>query len=199
LASPGCAFIQSTSALRSSAGNVFARDQKLRVDRRQPDRREVLLQIVIEVIDDAADMGVPLADVDGVAIGRGARHAADAKAAAGAADILDHDRLTEQKPHLVRQNARGDVSRAARRIRHDQRDRPRGKSVGMRGRKGGAKRQCNHNDQFSHSSPPRECRTLPSKSPSAHPHESGNERHKESRSRGAFGARVWHAAMSNSP
>ena len=74
---------------------VFLGDQELRVDRDQPDRLEVLLQIVVEVVDDAADVGVPLADVDGVAVGRRARDAPDRDAAAGAADVLDDDRLAE--------------------------------------------------------------------------------------------------------
>ena len=45
-------------------------------------------------------MGVPLADVDGVAIGRGARDRPTADRAAGAADILDDDRLAERSPIL---------------------------------------------------------------------------------------------------
>ena len=92
LISPGLAFIQATSSLSVFAGRSFLRDQELRIDRDQPDRLEVLLQVVVELVDDAADMGVPLADVDGVAIGRGARDAPDRDAAAGAADILDRRR-----------------------------------------------------------------------------------------------------------
>ena len=102
-------------------------DQKLRIVRDQPDRLEIGLQIVIEIVDDAADMGIPLADVDGVAVGRGAREPPDADRAAGAADILDDHRLAEERPHLVGHDAPGDVGRAARRERHDQRDRARGK------------------------------------------------------------------------
>ena len=41
-------------------------------------------------------MGVPLADVEGVAVRRGAGDAPDADAAAGAADIFDHDGLPEE-------------------------------------------------------------------------------------------------------
>ena len=44
-------------------------------------------------------MGVPLADVEGVAVGRGARDAPDTDAAAGAADIFDHDGLPERGTH----------------------------------------------------------------------------------------------------
>ena len=66
------------------------------------DRLEILLQIVVELVDDAADMGVPLADVDGVAVRRGARDAPDRDAAAGAADVLDDDRLAEDAAACAR-------------------------------------------------------------------------------------------------
>jgi hypothetical protein len=55
--------------------------------RRLFDRFEVLLQIVRYGIDHAADVGVPLADVDRVAGGRGAGDAADRNAAASTADV----------------------------------------------------------------------------------------------------------------
>ena len=67
--------------------------------RHKADRLEILLQIVVQLVDDAADVGVPLPDVDRVAIGRRARDAPDGDAAAGAADILDDDRLPERGPH----------------------------------------------------------------------------------------------------
>ena len=95
-------------------------------------------------------MGVPLPDVDRVAVGRGAREAADADRAAGAADILDNHRLAERSAHLVGHDARGDVGRSARRERHDQRDRARGKIVGMRGRKKRNASKPDRNEYFSH-------------------------------------------------
>ena len=49
LASPGLAFIQATSSFRSLAGRFFLRDHELRIDRDQPDRLEVLLQIVVQM------------------------------------------------------------------------------------------------------------------------------------------------------
>ena len=116
-------------------------DQKLRIVRDQPDRLEVGLQIVVEIVDDAADMGVPLADVDGVAVGRGAREPPDADRAAGAADILDDHRLAEERPHPVRHDPPGHVGRAARRERHDQGDRAGGKVLRVNGSAGGNKRQ----------------------------------------------------------
>ena len=108
----------------------FPGDQKLRIDRDQSDRLEILLQIVVQIKDDAADMRVPLADVDGVAVGSRARDAADGDAAAGAADILDDERLTEQRLHLFGDDAGGHVGRTAGRERHDQRDLPR--RIGLR-------------------------------------------------------------------
>ena len=101
---------------------IFGGDQQHRIDRNETDRREVGLQIVIEIVDDAADVGVPLADVDGVAVGRRPREAPYPDRAAGAADILDDHRLAERRPHLVGQNTPGNIGRAARRERHDQRD-----------------------------------------------------------------------------
>ena len=133
LASPGCAFIQSTSDLRSSAGSVFFAISSIGLIEISPIGAKSVLQIVIEIVDDAADMGVPLADVDGVAVGRGAREPPDADAAAGAADILDDHRLAERCPHLVRHDPRRDVGRPAGRERHDQRDGARRKIVGASG------------------------------------------------------------------
>ena len=52
------------------AGRFFLADHQLRIVRDQSDRREVLLEVVIELVDDGSDMGVPLPDVDRVAIGR---------------------------------------------------------------------------------------------------------------------------------
>jgi hypothetical protein len=65
----------------------FLGDQQHRIDGDQTDRREIGPQIETDIVDDAADMGVPLADVDGVAVGRCAREPADADRAAGAAEF----------------------------------------------------------------------------------------------------------------
>ena len=86
-------------------------------------------------------MGVPLADVDGVAVGRGAREPPDADRAAGTADIFDDHRLAEERAHLVGDDAAGDVGRAARRERHDQGDRAGGKVLRLNGRAGGQKQR----------------------------------------------------------
>jgi hypothetical protein len=70
-------------------------------------------------------MRAPLADADGVAVGRGAREAADADIAAGAGDILDHQRLTERGAHRLGEDARQRVGRAAGGKRRDHGDGPR--------------------------------------------------------------------------
>ena len=126
-------------------------DQELRIDGDQADRLEVRLQIVVQRIDDGADMGVPLADVDRVAVGRRAREPADADRAAGAADVLDDHRLAQQRPHALGQNAGRHVGRAARRERHDHGDLAR--RVGLRQRARGAgqgRGQRDGNHQFFH-------------------------------------------------
>ena len=51
-----------------------------------------------EIIGDRVDdLGAPLADQQGVAVRLGARDPGDADRAAGAADILDDDRLAERR------------------------------------------------------------------------------------------------------
>ncbi len=130
---------------------VLPGDHELRVDGDQPDGREILLQVVVQIIDDAADVGVPLADVDGVTVRHRARDPADRDAAARAADVLDHDRLAKKRPHLLGHNPRSDVSRAARRKRHDQRDLAR--RIGLRRRRRGARHHGREHDrqkQFGH-------------------------------------------------
>ena len=133
---------------------ILLGDHELRIDRDQPDRLEVLLQVVVQIVDDAADVGVPLADVDGVAVGRSARDAPDRDAAAGAADVLDDDRLAEDRPHLLGHDAGRDVGRAARRERHHQRDLA--GRIGLRLRPGESpeQRQCGYTKPFRHVRPP---------------------------------------------
>ena len=58
---PECAFIHATNSLRLFAGRFFARHQELRIDGYEPDRLEIILQIIRQGIDDVADMGIFLA------------------------------------------------------------------------------------------------------------------------------------------
>ena len=133
---------------------VILGDHELGIVGDQADRLEILFEIVIELVDDAADMGVPLADVEGVAVRRRAGDAPDPDAAAGAADIFDHDRLPERRAHALRHDAGGGVGRSARREWHHQRHRTR--RIGLRLRAGDAGNNCQRqrNQKFSHDFPP---------------------------------------------
>ena len=133
---PGFSFIHVDQFAKRVRRQVVLGDHELGIVRNQRDRLEILLEIVVELVDDAADMGVPLADVEGVAIGRGARDAPDTDAAAGAADIFDHDGLPERCAHPLGHDPRGGIGRSARRERHHQRDGARG--IGLRLRRRGA-------------------------------------------------------------
>jgi hypothetical protein len=101
---------------------VVLGDHQLWIVGDQADRLKILFEIVIELVDDAADMGIPLADVEGVAIGCRAGDAPDPDAAAGTADIFNDDRLPERCAHALGQDTGGGVGRSARRERNHQRD-----------------------------------------------------------------------------
>src|SRR3981081_3026588 len=77
---PGLAFIQTTSSPSVLAGRSFLATISCGLF-------EILFEVVWELVDEAGEMGVPLADVDGVAVRRRARDASNADAATGAADI----------------------------------------------------------------------------------------------------------------
>lgn len=64
-----------------------------------------------------------------VAVGRGLDELRQPDRPAGAADVFDHDRLLEVNAHALRDGAGQRVAGAARRKRHDERDRSRGKSI----------------------------------------------------------------------
>src|SRR6202521_1827867 len=83
-------------------------------------------------------MGVPLAHVDRVTVGRGTRDAADAEHAGRPADVFNNDALTERHLHAFRQDAAEYVGRSAGRERHHHGDRTR--RIDLRGR--GAGTQC---------------------------------------------------------
>src|SRR5205807_1287514 len=74
--------------------------------------------------------GVP--DRQRVAVGRGARHLADAERAARPGDILDQHRLAERALHGLGQQPRQRVGRPARRIGHHEADGPGGEGFGAR-------------------------------------------------------------------
>jgi hypothetical protein len=98
------------------------------------DWRQVFQQIEGQRIERAtADMRGPLAEADGVAVRRGARHARRADGAAGAAHIFHDHRLAERYPHALGDDARENIGAAARRERHDHGDGLRGKIFGVNG------------------------------------------------------------------
>jgi hypothetical protein len=128
-------------------------DQQLRIDGYQPDRLEILLQIVGQPIDHAADVSVPLSDIDRVTVGRGARDAADGNAAARTADVFDDHRLTEHRPHSFRHDACNYVRRSTWREGDDERDRAGRVGLWLSNRDAGEYRQRDRNDKISHARP----------------------------------------------
>jgi hypothetical protein len=81
-----------------------------RLGRDQRNGFEVLQQVELEGIDRAArDVGPPLADAEGVAVGRRARDTADTDGAARAGDVLDDDGLAEGGAHALGHDARDHV------------------------------------------------------------------------------------------
>src|SRR5262249_16524192 len=69
-------------------GEILFRDHQLRIVGDEPDRLEILLQVVVGLVDDAAHVRIPLADVNRVGIRRGARDASDRDGAPGAAPVF---------------------------------------------------------------------------------------------------------------
>ncbi len=80
-----------------------------------------------------------------VAVGAGARDEGEADIAAGAAAVLDHDRLPQRVAQRLLDDARDDVVGSSRRKRHDQRHRPLG--IGCRGTRRRQRRQTGDREQ----------------------------------------------------
>jgi hypothetical protein len=112
---------------------ILADHGDVRVVRQAHDRLEILLDVVAEIVDRAVgDERRPVADADRVAVGCSAHHACHADGAVGAGDVLDHHGLAEVGPHRFGHGAAHGVGRAARAIRHDERDRARRIVLGHR-------------------------------------------------------------------
>ena len=96
------------------------KNDRLRVD--QANRLEILQRLVGEVRHQGDRRGVRsnVAEAQRVAVRCGARDAGGAGRAAGAADILDHELLSESLRENVRHDAPGDIGGAAGGERHDQ-------------------------------------------------------------------------------
>src|SRR5262249_19758219 len=89
----------------------------------QRDRLEIFDYVVLETITRAVEnMRLPMADADGVTIGRCTRDTAHADAPARAGHILDNYRLTGRSPPMLCENTSECVRGPARRERHDNGD-----------------------------------------------------------------------------
>ena len=94
--------------------------------RHQADRRKIRARIVADIgIERGIDGERAGRDQERVAVGPALCDLARRDGAAGAAAVLDHDRLAEHGTHLFRDHARDEIVAAARRIRDHKRDRPR--------------------------------------------------------------------------
>ena len=104
---------------------ALARDQEARRFRDHPDRLEVLGRVVGLLLVErlAVGVGAGVADQERVAVGRRLGDAAAADGAGRGADVLHHDGLAEDLAEHQRLQPRAGVDAAARRERHDQRDR----------------------------------------------------------------------------
>lgn len=118
--------------------DLVVEDDAVRHVAGQRHRREVLERIVGKVrLHEGIDGERPVrADEQRVAVGRRVRHEFGADAAAGAAAVVDHNRLAERARNAFADDAADDVGVAAGGERHDQVDRP----VGIGG-EGGARQQ----------------------------------------------------------
>ena len=103
---------------------------------RQRDRREVLEDVVgqLRAVQRGRDgMRAVVGHHQRVAVGRRLGDQRAAHRAAGARLVLHHDLLADPFRQLLRQDAAERVGVAARRVRHDQPDRPRRKGCRLRG------------------------------------------------------------------
>ena len=93
----------------------------------EADRLEIPLRVVFQVRREhrRRDMRSHAARQQGVAVCRRRRDAGAAQCAAGAADILDHQRLAQRLGHGFGHDARDDIARAAGRERYHHGDLPR--------------------------------------------------------------------------
>ncbi len=96
-------------------------------DLAQPRHQDDLLVVVdlhfLLVDDGRQHVGAGIADLQRVAVGPRPRHFLDGDDAEGARLVLDHDRLAENRPHVLADDADDDVGGAARSERHHDLDR----------------------------------------------------------------------------
>ena len=122
----GLAFSQRDQPLQIVGRQALLADDQQRLAADLDDRLEILQQIELQRVEAAGQhVRGRGADAQRVAVGGRAHGAADAEAAGGASDILDHHGLAENRPHLLGQKARQRVGGPAGRERHDHGDRTR--------------------------------------------------------------------------
>ncbi len=84
--------------LQVLGGDGVVGDDDQRVGGKQRNRFEILQQVVGQGVGGAVqDMSRPLADTQRIAVGCGARHAADSDRAVRSADVLNDDALAERR------------------------------------------------------------------------------------------------------
>src|SRR5262245_11778938 len=100
---------------------VLSRHDDIGIARQAGDRLEILQHVVWERIDRSIhDVGRPVADADGVTVGRGAHGAANTDGARRAGHVFDDDGLAERPAHRVAQSAGEGIDRTAGAEWHDQ-------------------------------------------------------------------------------
>ena len=105
---------------------ILARDEDARRLGGEADRREIAGRVIKRLLVERLVIGVGagVADEEGIAVRRRLRDAHAARHAGGGADVLDHDRLSQELAHVLRLDARAGVDAASGRERHDERDGP---------------------------------------------------------------------------
>ena len=119
----------------------LAPDQHQRIGVDHGDRQEILLGVERQrLVERHVGRDLQIVDEQGVAVGRRARDALAGDVGAAAADVLDDEVLAELGRELRADLPRHLVGRAARRIGHDDGDRPR--RIGLRVCDGDASECC---------------------------------------------------------
>ena len=135
---PGLAFGIGDERAQIGRRQVGPRHQHLRRHHQHRDRRELLQRVLVEIgIEARVDRDRVADDQQRVAVGRRVGDEDRAGGIARAGLALDDHRLGPHRAQPIRQNARDRIDRTARRRRHDQPHRARGKfrrvfGLGMR-------------------------------------------------------------------
>ena len=96
-----------------------SRDQLRHADD-QGHRGEIALDVIVELVEQRIDGVRGKREQEAVTVGRRFRGSLGAHRAAGAAAVLDDDRLSERLRQAILHDARDDIRPPARRVRHDE-------------------------------------------------------------------------------